>query len=215
MATMATTIARFARFARTRPLLFSVGTASLKTGTADAVAQVGWVDGDGVSPTSSSGFDWQRNAAFWVFGAWFLGGAQYVVLVDGMRAAAPRLGRYMALSPRRRLRLGAFRRSAALQCAFELGLWVPFAYYPMYYWTKMGIQGAPADRILAELRANWGADLRAFYAAWAPFTLANYCLTPLWLRVPAIGAYSMLWTVYLSVVRGPRCPPPPPPPPPT
>lgn len=181
--------------AEARPLLLSVGFTAAKTGAADAIAQTCLEGGP---------FDARRNAAFWVFGAWFLGGAQYLALVRGMRAALPDLDRCMELPLRQRLRDGGFHRLVLTQSLLEMGAWVPAAYFPMYYWTKMTIEGSSSlDRVAATLRANLVSDLRAFYLAWIPFTLANYVVTPLWLRVPAIGAYSMLWTVYLSVTRGP------------
>lgn len=185
------------RLARRNPLALSVGVASCKTGLADAITQTCVED-----RSPRGGFDWRRNAAFWVFGAWFLGGAQYLVLVGGMRAAFPGLGGYMAAPVGRRVREARFHRLVVAQSLFEMGVWVPFVYFPMYYCTRMGIQGSTGGQVLGALRANWCADLRAYYAAWVPFTLANYYLTPLWARVPAIGAYSMLWTVYLSMTRG-------------
>lgn len=189
-----------ARWAKRHPLLFSVGFSALKTGAADAVAQT-CLNGS-AGHDAQRRFDWRRNAAFWMFGAWFLGWAQYLVLVCGMRVAFPGLKRHMTVPLGQRLRDAAFHRTVLRQSLFELGLWVPFAYLPAYYWTKMTVQGASADRIVSTLRSNWVTDLYAFYTAWVPFTLANYYATPLWLRVPAIGAHSMLWTVYLSATRG-------------
>lgn len=83
-------------FAKTRPLVFSIGFTSFKTGLADFVTQT--------QIEKRETLDVKRNATFWLFGAWFLGGVQYGVYVKLFSRLFPRAEAFALLPLREKLR---------------------------------------------------------------------------------------------------------------
>lgn len=186
-------MARLTHVPRTYPLTFSVGFTSVKTGAADYITQIYIERGE---------FDARRNLAFWVFGGWFLGGVQYWFYVVFMGRVFPRAESFALLTPRQKLRDWRGQWSVVQQLALDMLFWEPFAYFPMFYQTKIRIQGGTGSDAMNAYRRNIRSDLINFYTVGIPSFLFNFSVCPMWMRVPFVGLYSFFWTTFLSFKRG-------------
>lgn len=181
-------------FAKTRPLVFSIGFTSFKTGLADFVTQT--------QIEKRETLDVKRNATFWLFGAWFLGGVQYGVYVKLFSRLFPRAEAFALLPLREKLRDTAGQATVVKQVALDMLVWEPFFYFPTFYQTKFWVQGRdPLDAWRTYCR-NISSDIVDMWRFGVPAFFFNFTFCPMWARVPFVGLYSLFWTMYLSFQRG-------------
>ena len=184
----------FKSFPTRHPFAFSVGFTSAKTGFADYLAQTRIEKRDKV--------DLKRNAAFWVFGAWFLGGAQYACFVKLFTRLFPRAEAFAMKPLREKLRDKAGQRALGGQLLLDQLIWEPCVYFPMFWLTKLKIQGGTVSDAYDAWRRNIGTDVVHLWMTCGPVMFINFTFCPLWLRVPFVSIYSFAWTIYLSFARG-------------
>ncbi|KAJ8598495.1 hypothetical protein CTAYLR_001360 [Chrysophaeum taylorii] len=187
------TAARATYVPRTYPLSFSVAFTSVKTGAADYITQ---------TYIERQDFDIHRNFAFWVFGAYFLGGVQYFFYVRVLGRWFPRAEAFALLPPRAKLKDTEGQRQVLYQLAVDMFLFEPFVYFPMFYQTKIRIQGGDGDDALRAYTRNIAQDIQNFWCVGVPAFLFNFTFCPMWLRIPFIAVYSFFWTCFLSFKRG-------------
>ncbi|KAJ1452954.1 hypothetical protein M885DRAFT_444356 [Pelagophyceae sp. CCMP2097] len=180
--------------ARTHPWKFSIIFTSAKTGLADYLTQT--------QLEKCETFDYRRNAVFWVFGAWFLGGFQYAAYVHGFTRMFPAAARFTILPPREKLKDYAGQRAVVGQVTFDMLIFEPFIYFPCFYQTKGWLNGQTPLEAHGSWRKNVVEDVVAFWSVGIPAFTFNFAFCPLWMRVPFVGVYSLFWTTYLSYKRG-------------
>ena len=188
--------------ARRYPFPFSVVFTSCKTGLADYLTQT--------QIEKKKEVDLRRNAVFWIFGAWFLGGVQYGVYVHIFPRIFPSARRFGALTPAEKLKDTAGQRGVVGQVALDMLCFEPFVYFPAFYASKAIVGGESVATVPTVWREHIRTDLGAFYVAGVPAFVFNFTFCPLWARVPFVGVYSLFWTMYLSWTRGALPDPPPP-----
>lgn len=108
-------VARVTHVPRTYPFWFSFGFTAVKTGAADAVTQLK-IEG-------RKELDVPRNLAFWVFGAWFLGGVQYWFYVNVLGKWFSRAATFALLPLRHKFQDTAGQRQVVGQVAVDMLLW--------------------------------------------------------------------------------------------
>ena len=181
-------------FPKKHPLFFSVSFTSFKTGLADYLVQT-YIE-------KEDEFDWKRNLAFWVFGAWFLGAAQYGVYVKVFGSMFPHAEKFAAKPFRDKLKDFNGQRDVLKQVSLDMLIWEPFFYFPFFYQTKIQIQGGTANDAFNAYQRNFTTDMPALWKAGVPSYLINFAFMPFHYRVPFVGVYSLLWTSYISYRRG-------------
>ena len=95
----------------------------------------------------------------------------------------------------------------ARQVLFDVGVHLPFMYYPTFYAVKQMVQGDSINPAVAVPRGlslyseNFITDNKAMLAVWLPADIVVFSV-PLWLRLPLRHVVSLGWTAYLSFLRG-------------
>jgi hypothetical protein len=151
--------------------------------------------------------DWKRNGVFIVFGAVYLGGFQWFILVTQYRKWFPGMERFANSSFREKLRDGPGILVTAKQIAFDVGILFPCVYFPVFYTVKELVQGTSSNPIdwarngLAKYYKNFLTDVAAMATFWGPGDII-VCSVPMWLRMPSRHLLSLGWTSYLSYLRG-------------
>ena len=146
--------------------------------------------------------DKRRNAAFVVFGAWFLGAAQYGVYVKLFSRWFPKAENFAAKSLREKWADKAGQKTVLKQLALDQLVWHPFFYLPCFYQTKVQIQGKSAVEAFDVYRRNFKTDIPQLWMAASPVYLFTFTFCPMWARVPFVGFYSLMWTMWISFRRG-------------
>lgn len=185
---------RLTTIPKRHPFVFSIILTGVKTGAADYLVQT--------RIEKKDAFDYRRNAAFWLFGAWFLGGTQYMAQVKLLQHWFPAAGPFLARSFREKLRDRAGQRAVMWQCVCNLVVWDPFVYFPLFWLTKIKVQGGSARDAFEAYKRNIKSDMIMLYKIGGPFTVFNFTMSPYWLRVPMTAAYSFFFTALVSVRRG-------------
>mmetsp|Transcript_17386 Transcript_17386/g.54296 ORF Transcript_17386/g.54296 Transcript_17386/m.54296 type:complete len:211 (+) Transcript_17386:14-646(+) len=192
--TLQTTLARMTHVPRTYPFSFSLTFTAAKTGAADAMTQL--------CIEKRERLDVKRNLAFWLFGAYFLGGVQYWFYVTVLGRWFSRAASFALLPPREKLVDYVGQRQVVQQVAVDMILWEPFVYFPALYATKFSVQGGTAIEAYDAYSRNFYEDVKAMWCAGIPSFTFNFIFCPMWMRVPFIGLYSFFWTTFISFKRG-------------
>mmetsp|Transcript_20334 Transcript_20334/g.26351 ORF Transcript_20334/g.26351 Transcript_20334/m.26351 type:complete len:197 (-) Transcript_20334:114-704(-) len=179
---------------RTYPFSFSLILTSAKTGAADYMTQI-YIE-------KRETLDIKRNVAFWVFGAWFLGGVQYYFYCNIYKAWFPRAESFALLPLREKLKDKAGQSQVVQQVAIDMLLFEPFVYFPCFYQNKIRIQGGTGRDAWNAYVRNVQADVIEFWKYGIPAFTFNFTFCPMYLRIPFIALYSFGWTAYLSFLRG-------------
>jgi hypothetical protein len=182
------------KFPKKRPLFFAISFTSFKTGLADYLVQT-YVE-------KEEQFDWKRNLGFWVFGAWFLGAAQYGLYVKVFDRIFPRAEKFTKKTLKNKIKDFQGQRDVLKQVSIDMLLWEPFVYFPCFYQTKIQIQGGSAEDAFNAYKRNFTNDITTFWKVGVPTYLINFTFIPYHYRVPFVGAYSLIWTGYISKQRG-------------
>ena len=90
---------------------------------------------------------------------------------------------------------------------FDVGVHLPFMYYPTFYCIKQMVQGESMNPAVAVPRGlglykdNFVTDNKAMLSVWLPADIIVFSV-PLYLRLPIRHVVSLGWTAYLSFLRG-------------
>ena len=130
--------------------------------------------------------------------------------VAGRRAARARAPPPPPLASRAPLRAPASRHDPPPRVArvlFDVGVHLPFMYYPTFYCIKQMVQGESMNPAVAVPRGlglykeNFVTDNKAMLSVWLPADIIVFSV-PLYLRLPIRHIVSLGWTAYLSFLRG-------------
>eukprot|EP01062_Namystynia_karyoxenos_P051667 TRINITY_DN4068_c0_g2_i1.p1 TRINITY_DN4068_c0_g2~~TRINITY_DN4068_c0_g2_i1.p1 ORF type:complete len:225 (+),score=67.86 TRINITY_DN4068_c0_g2_i1:86-676(+) len=177
-----------------RPVVAASGVMALKYAGCEALLQI--ANGRAASGAPSGAqhaLDYNRVAAFTMFGAVYAGLGQYAVFNWLM----PRLFR----GPRLVVR--------TLQCtAFDQFVHMPLIYLPIFHFF---LQAATAEgavpwkelrrRALVAWREGLGRDMELQMVLFVPTQLYNFACNPPHLRVPLIAAVGVVWIMGLSMLH--------------
>lgn len=90
---------------------------------------------------------------------------------------------------------------------FDVFVHLPFMYLPSFYVVKECVQGEswnPLELVYGGLRKyynNFMSDTSKIVAVWLPADILCFSI-PIYLRLPVRHALSLIWTSYLSFIRG-------------
>ena len=188
-------------FPKQQPFIFQLLVATGKTQAADMLVQVV------AEGKSFSEIDWKRNAIFIVFGASYLGGFQYWLMVNKYRQWFPTMDRFGKLSLAEKLKDKAGIIDACKMVLFDIFVHLPIMYFPSYYTVKEFIGGStwnPVDWVrdgISKYIKNSEDDLTAMVRLWGPSDCVQFAL-PTHIRMPFRHMVSFFWTAYVSLTRG-------------
>jgi len=180
------------------PIIFGSVVASLKTGFAD------WLTQKNIERSET--IDWKRVSMFTTFGLLYLGGVSYFLYVPVMtRFLFPNARKFVNLAFREKIKSKSGQITVFKQVLTDLCVFAPLGYYPVFYLIKEKSYSDKPTWVLDALRTykqNIVKDLTSYATCWGPALALNFGLCPMHMRVPFIALVSLLWTMYLSSVRG-------------
>ncbi len=219
----------YAEFAQTYPNVNNIGIATIKTASADLLAQVA------IAHTPVSDIDWERAFLFCAFGAVYLGkctcfllalsiclksNTKYIHLLHVCHTAGAfqywyqvnifkkifDVDKFTSQSWGDKLKDTEGLKSLAAQTALDLTV-LTFIYLPTFYIFKAGVFSGSADPSvwlssgLDNYNSNFAKDEFDLVRVWAPADLVCFSV-PLYLRLPVRHVVGFFWTAYLSFARG-------------
>lgn len=124
--------------------------------------------------------DWRRNAAFAMFGFFYLGGVQYTLYVPVFSRLFPNAAAFARkpLAQKFQDSKGIFAMLA--QTFIDQCIHHPLLYFPVFYCTKeLVVSNGQPDfrRCLEEYRNNMSEDLQALWKIWVPATMVNFAFS--------------------------------------
>merc|ERR1711920_401446 len=87
------------------------------------------------------------------------------------------------------------------QCLFDLCVYVPFCYYPVFYVFQGSINEESLVTVLARYKKNCVTDFVANFAFWGPGDVVVFAV-PVWIRLPLSHFGGYMWNSILSWMRG-------------
>lgn len=197
--TTASTGWSYGEFAKTYPNVNNIGIATVKTATADLIAQTL------IAQTPVSEVDWQRVFLFCLFGATYLGAFQYWYQVNIFTKLFD-VDKFTSQPWGDKLKDAEGLKSLAAQTAVDLTV-LTLIYLPTFYIFKAGVFSGSTDPSvwlstgLNNYSTNFAKDEFDLIRVWAPADLVCFSV-PLYLRLPVRHIVSFVWTAYLSFARG-------------
>ena len=189
----------YGEFARQYPNVNNIGIATIKTASADLLAQVA------IAHTPVSDIDWQRAFLFCAFGATYLGAFQYWYQVNIFKKIFD-VDKFTSQPWGDKLKDTEGLKSLAAQTAVDLAV-LTLIYLPTFYVFKAGVFSGSADpgiwfsQGIDNYTNNFAKDEFDLVRVWAPADLVCFSV-PLYLRLPVRHIVSFVWTAYLSFSRG-------------
>mmetsp|Transcript_18859 Transcript_18859/g.60571 ORF Transcript_18859/g.60571 Transcript_18859/m.60571 type:complete len:155 (+) Transcript_18859:151-615(+) len=149
-----------------------------------------------------------RNMVFVAFGAVYLGGFQYWLQVNKFGQWFPTSASFSNASFAAKLKDTAGQIGLIKQILFDVGIHLPFMYFPTFYAFKEFVQGTswnPVDWVKDGCHkyffVNFQSDVTKMLSVWVPADMLCFSV-PLWLRLPVRHVISFVWTAYLSFLHG-------------
>lgn len=189
----------YGTFARAHPNANNIGIATVKTASADLLAQVA------IAHTPVSDIDWERALLFCAFGATYLGAFQYWYQVNIFTKLFD-VDKFTSQPLEDKLRDTEGLKSLAAQTALDLMV-LTLVYLPTFYVFKAGVfsgSATPAEWLSSgwhNYSTNFRKDEFDLLRVWLPADLVCFSV-PLYLRLPVRHVVSFVWTAYLSFSRG-------------
>eukprot|EP00984_Skeletonema_dohrnii_P005733 scaffold2026_cov117-Skeletonema_dohrnii-CCMP3373.AAC.6 len=175
----------YAEFAQTYPNVNNIGIATIKTASADLLAQVA------IAHTPVSDLDWERAFLFCAFGAVYLGAFQYWYQVNIFKKVFD-VDKFTSQSWGDKLKDTEGLKSLFAQTALDLTAGVFSGSPDPSVWLSSGLDS---------YTTNFSKDEFDLVRVWAPADLICFSV-PLYLRLPVRHVVSFVWTAYLSFARG-------------
>lgn len=197
--TTATSNWSYAEFAKAYPNVNNIGIATIKTASADLLAQVV------IAQTPVSEIDWQRAFLFCAFGALYLGAFQYWYQVNIFKRLFD-VDKFTSQPWAEKLKDKDGLISLGAQTAVDLTV-LTLIYLPTFYIFKAGVFSGSTDpsiwvsQGIENYSSNFAKDEFDLIRVWAPADLVCFSV-PLYLRLPVRHVVSFVWTAYLSFSRG-------------
>ena len=133
------------------PFLTQLAVATAKTSACDVMVQMKLED------KTFGEIDWARNFVFVGFGAFYLGGVQYAVYVEGFKRLFPAMERFCALPMRAKLADREGMKQLFQQIGLDFVLIQPALYWPCFYVFKEYLQGRKGEEAAAPAAGAVGA----------------------------------------------------------
>jgi hypothetical protein len=186
-------------FPKRKPYATNIIIATVKTSAADLVIQ---------TAEGKDSIDWKRNAVFTTFGFIYLGALQWFIYVTAFSRLCPNAIKFANMPWAEKLKFRAGQIDLLKQTALDCFVHYTFIYFPVFYIFKESIQGGK-DRsfvdvvrsALGSYQCNFVEDNLAMWALFIPFDLIIYAV-PIWLRLPLNHGVGLVWTMFLSWMRG-------------
>jgi len=153
-----------------------------------------------VQRRSGREFSLRRTGLFFIF-AIYQGIAQWVVYISIFSRLFPSAIRFANLPLAAKWRDWRGGRDLAGQIAFDLLVYVPFGYFPVFYAFRGLFNDDPASKSLSNYQEHFASDNLASVSVWLPGDIACFAV-PAWLRLPTTHAFSFLWHSIVSYMRG-------------
>ena len=189
----------YGEFAKTYPNVNNIGIATIKTASADLLAQVV------IAQTPVSEIDWQRAFLFCVFGALYLGAFQYYYQVNIFKKLFD-VDKFTSQPWGDKLKDRDGLISLGAQTAVDLTV-LTLIYLPTFYIFKAGVFSGSSDpsmwvsQGIESYTNNFAKDEFDLIRVWAPADVICFSV-PLYMRLPVRHVVSFVWTAYLSFSRG-------------
>jgi hypothetical protein len=189
----------YGEFAKAYPNVNNIGIATIKTASADLLAQVV------IAQTPISEIDWQRAFLFCAFGALYLGAFQYWYQVNIFKKLFD-VDKFTSQPWGDKLKDRDGLISLGAQTAVDLTV-LTWIYLPTFYIFKAGVFSGSTDpsiwvsQGIENYSTNFAKDEFDLIRVWAPADLVCFSV-PLYLRLPVRHVVSFVWTAYLSFSRG-------------
>ena len=191
--------ASFGSLAKKYPFSTNMGIASTKTAAADLIAQVV------IAHTPIANVDWDRSFLFFVFGALYSGGFQYLYQVNVFKKLFD-VDKFTVQPWADKLKDAKGLQALAAQTSLDLAV-LTLVYLPAFYIFKAGVFSGSMDPNvwtstgIDNYTNNFAKDEFDLVRVWLPADLICFSV-PMYLRLPSRHAVSFLWTAYLSFARG-------------
>lgn len=171
-------------FFKRYPLLISLVGNTVKTASADIIAQKYLENGDEV--------DLKRLSVFTTFGLVYLGGWQHFMFNN------------LFVKCEKIMTMAKYKQTtqSGVLTFLDLGVHTPLLYYPSFYSIKGYLENKTATEIISTYKNNISSDLLAMWKLWIPAQMVNFTFIPIHYRMPFITSVSFGWTMILSFMRG-------------
>ncbi len=189
----------YGEFAKQYPNVNNIGIATIKTASADLLAQVV------IAQTPVTEIDWQRAFLFCAFGATYLGAFQYWYQVNIFKKLFD-VDKFTSQPWSEKAKDAEGLKSLAAQTAVDLTV-LSLIYLPTFYIFKASVFSGSADpsvwvsQGVDNYTNNFSKDEVDLVRVWLPADLVCFSV-PLYLRLPVRHIVSFVWTAYLSFARG-------------
>lgn len=189
----------YGEFAKAYPNVNNIGIATVKTASADLLAQTL------IAQTPITEVDWQRVFLFCAFGATYLGAFQYWYQVNIFTKLFD-VDSFTNKPWGEKLKDTEGLKSLAAQTAVDLSV-LTLIYLPTFYVFKASVFSGSSDpgvwlsTGVNNYQTNFSKDEFDLVRVWAPADLVCFSV-PLYLRLPVRHVVSFVWTAYLSFSRG-------------
>lgn len=190
----------YSQFAKTYPNINNISIATIKTASADLLAQIL------LSHTPLNGIDWDRTVLFGTFGALYSGAFQYWYQVNIFKKMFDGVDEFTSLPFEDKIKDTDGLKTLAAQTAVDLTV-LTLVYLPTFYSFKAAIFSGSKDPSvwvstgLDNYITNFAKDELDLLRVWVPADLVCFSV-PLYLRLPVRHVVSFAWTAYLSFTRG-------------
>ena len=190
---------RLARY----PWMVGVGSATLKTGTADILVQKFFEKREQI--------DRRRLFLFTSWGFLWMGCVQFYLYSRVFVRLFPNVTTFVAKPWRLKLHDRRGLRDLVSQISIDQFVHSPFFFFPVFYLVKDIVETQSESR--RTLRSHWSRaldlyarnareDLIRCWSFWIPAFAFNFSFCPIWMRLPFVSACSFFWTMGWSMTRG-------------
>lgn len=190
-------------FAKRRPLATNVILSTTSAVGADFVEQRRSHD------ATKPWLDIDRSLTFFGFSC-FNGIILYFVYVTFLSKIFPGAASFASQSWGQKMIDRAGQKIVMKQCAFDLFVFTPLVYFPIFYTFKSTCQaqqtvsmGDTVSEAVDNYRKNWVWDNLLNWGIWGPGDVAIFAV-PMWMRMPVCHSITFFWNMHLSRFRGPR-----------
>ena len=186
-------LSRMNNMIKQRPIMTGTGIAFFKSVLADYLTQ------KVVEKKSFNDIDWRRNLCFGVFGFAYTGLACYGVYA--------KLYPYLFGTVLNNI-CNTKIKMVMGQISVDQLIHSPLIYMPMFYCVKAVVYKGEISKGLIHSTlnkyffVNMKDDVLSLWKFWIPANILTFTVIPLHLRVPYLTFISLVWTSYLSYLRG-------------
>ena len=195
-------LSTLARLPAEHPIVLAVLVTSIKTGSADLLAQRLAQIKAGVNKKKK--LDKRRLSVFAVYGGIYLGVWQHYLFSHIYTTLFPMAQVFASRTLKEKLVDYVGMTAVLKQVLFETVVHWPWLFIPAFYVFQSLASPVPNKLgMLAEkLRTNWKEDVVICWKVWIPAMLVNFSSVPLRYQVPYTAVVGFFYMSYFSIRRG-------------